>query len=425
MGIDGLDEAAEREQRKFGVDLTEFRIEHGAPSVASLVNPKVPGMSKGNLSAVFNGERLPSMDVAMELVRDIAKKLTNAERTTLEAQWRQRWQEVKRATVAAEKAARQERVVDTRVAAGILTAARQEAEQILIQAAADAQTTATQIISEAEAGADALRTETADQIVDAHEKAQKILTQAQRQADLLIAHAQAEVEEIRAGAQARVEAEASAALAKKDQSAARVLAFAQRIADEAIAEARREATKIVAVARAGAEDIQIAVEAVDVNRKNNVARDHVAAVAAAALVLMDPAKAAIALDRMDPTVAAAVLKHVDPARAATMLRPLRGVHRGGVVPEPANQAVRDSAAVGAGWERGTVKKNHSAEGLGYITDAQGGDVVFHVYHLETTVEEGQAVEFYRAAPADHPGYWNASVVRPVSSATMTIEARSL
>lgn len=202
-----LSERAAQELRRFGELLNELRIEHGAPSVASLVNAKILGMSKGNLSAIFNGTRLPGADVTAELVRAIAKNMPDAEWHRLESDWRRRWQEVKRTAAAADKAARQARAANSRTAEDIIAAARKQAEEIIAAAA--------------------------------------------EQAGELHARAHADTTKVRADVQARADAEVARLTgeALKGNHPARVLMLAQRTADQAIAEVRNEANKILEEAR--------------------------------------------------------------------------------------------------------------------------------------------------------------------------------
>ena len=222
-------ERARQEQRRFGGDLDAFRIEHGAPSVASLANSRVVGMSKGNLSAIFNGERLPTIDVTLELVRAITKALPNEERRRLEELWRRRWQQTKQLQQQAEKRARRERAAAGRTAEQIVAEATEQAAQIRAQAQAD--------------------------LEQASRQAMELLTGAKAKA-AEAAQAQAEVERIRA--------EAAAALAKND-TPARVLALAQQTADQAIEEARNEANRLV-------KDAQVEAQRLLVDAREEAAR---------------------------------------------------------------------------------------------------------------------------------------------------------
>jgi len=200
---DDFAERAEQEQRRFGADLDAFRIEHGAPSMSSLANPRVVGMSKGNLSPIFGGERLPSVDVTRELVRAIAKDVPDEERRGLEKEWRQRWQTVQQIKSAAGKAARRAQAANSRAVGDTLAAARQQAKQI---------------------------------IAAAEERAGEFATQAQ-----------ADAEKLRSEVRDRVDADVARLTeeAVDDNAAVSVLMLAQQTCDMAIAEARNEANKIV------------------------------------------------------------------------------------------------------------------------------------------------------------------------------------
>ena len=130
---------ADQAREAFGAALESYRIQCGAPSVGSLVDNGNVGMSKANLSAIFNGKRLPTIDTTILLVQKMAAhaarhapdRQAHTAQTRVEVEaWRKHWSEARTLTAAADKEARQARALSGQLAVDIVSAAEVRAGQI-------------------------------------------------------------------------------------------------------------------------------------------------------------------------------------------------------------------------------------------------------------------------------------------------------
>jgi hypothetical protein len=247
----------------FAAELGAFRIACGAPAMRSLAST-TPGMSLSNLSEIFSGKRLPSIDVTVRVVRAMAEHAApyaahpEGQADTVEhhiAEWRARWTKAKELQSTADRLARQARAATTRAADEIIAAAHIEAEQIRetgksqVERMIDgAHAEAERIVSATRAGSakdaaiqaaraeDAIREEAGRITTEAREKAAARLQTAARQADELVAQARQEAQRLRQDAAS----DAAALKASAERHASAVATKAMVEVMKAKAEAQRD-----------------------------------------------------------------------------------------------------------------------------------------------------------------------------------------